>query len=80
MAELVVLNFKTAEGRFDALADWFKAVLGDTRAYDVCMKVEVTAAQVELCRAFLEGRGDANDIGIQVGAIASAREAPAVCF
>ena len=41
MAELVVLNFKAAEGKFDALADMFRAVLGDTRAYDGCRKVDV---------------------------------------
>ncbi len=29
MTELVVLNFKAAEGKFDALADMFRAVLGD---------------------------------------------------
>ena len=27
MAELVVLNFKAAEGKFDAVADMFRAVL-----------------------------------------------------
>ena len=41
MAELVVLNFKAAEGKFDALADMFRAVFGDTRAYDGCIKVDV---------------------------------------
>lgn len=41
MAELVVLNFKAAEGKFDALADMFRAVLDDTRAYDGCIKVDV---------------------------------------
>ena len=41
MAELVVLNFKAAEGKFDALADMFRAVLGDTRAYNGCIKVDV---------------------------------------
>ena len=41
MAELVVLNFKASEGKFDALADMFRAVLGDTRAYDGCIKVDV---------------------------------------
>ena len=34
MAELVVLNFKAAEGKFDAVADILSAVLGDTSAYD----------------------------------------------
>jgi quinol monooxygenase YgiN len=41
MTELVVLNFKAAEGNFDALATMFSAVLGDTRAYDGCIKVDV---------------------------------------
>lgn len=41
MTELVVLNFKAAEGKFDALGDMFRAVLGDTRAYDGCIKVDV---------------------------------------
>ena len=41
MTELVVLNFKAAEGKFDALGDMFRAVLGDTRAYDGCVKVDV---------------------------------------
>ena len=41
MAELVVLNFKASEGKFDALADMFRDVLGDTRAYDGCIKVDV---------------------------------------
>ena len=40
MAELVVLNFKAAEGKFYAVADMFRAVLGDTRAYDGCIKVD----------------------------------------
>jgi quinol monooxygenase YgiN len=41
MTELVVLNFKAAKGKFDALGDMFRAVLGDTRAYDGCVKVDV---------------------------------------
>ena len=41
MTELVVLNFKAAEGKFDALADMFRAVLGYTRAYVWCIKVDV---------------------------------------
>lgn len=41
MAELVVLNFKAAEGQFDALSNLFRAVLGDTRAFDGCIKVDV---------------------------------------
>ena len=32
MVQQVVLNFKAAEGKFDAEADMFRAVLGDTRA------------------------------------------------
>ena len=41
MGELVVLDFKAADGKFDALADMFRAVLGDTRSYDGCIKVDV---------------------------------------
>ena len=41
MAALVVKNFKAAEGKFDALGDFFKAVLGDTRAFAGCIKVDV---------------------------------------
>lgn len=41
MAELVTLNFKAADGKFDALADMFRAILGDTRSYDGCIKVDV---------------------------------------
>ena len=33
MAALVVINFKAAEGKFDALGDFFRAVLGDIRAF-----------------------------------------------
>ena len=41
MAALVVKNFKAAEGKFVALGDFFKAVLGDTRAFAGCIKVDV---------------------------------------
>ena len=41
MTALVVKNFKAAEGKFDALGDFFKAVLGDTRAFAGCIKVDV---------------------------------------
>lgn len=41
MTALVVKTFKAAEGKFDALGDFFKAVLGDTRAFDGCIKVDV---------------------------------------
>ena len=41
MAELVILNFKAAEGKFSSLLDLFNAVLTDTRAYDGCIKVDV---------------------------------------
>ena len=41
MGELVVLDFKAADGKFDALADMFRAVLGDTRSYDGCIKGDV---------------------------------------
>lgn len=40
MAQLVVLNFEAAEGKFDAVADMIRAVLGDTRAYNGCIKVD----------------------------------------
>ena len=41
MAALVVKNFKAADGKFEALANFFKDVLGDTRAFEGCMKVDV---------------------------------------
>ena len=41
MSALVVKNFKAAEGKFEALGDFFKEVLGDTRAYDGCIKIDV---------------------------------------
>ena len=41
MTALVVKNFRGAEGRFDALGDFFKAVLGDTRAFAGCINVDV---------------------------------------
>ncbi len=41
MTVLVVKNFKAAAGKFDALGDFFKAVLGDTRAFEGCIKVDV---------------------------------------
>ena len=41
MAVLVGLNFKAAEGKLYAVADMFRAVLGDTRAYAGCIKVDV---------------------------------------
>jgi len=40
-AALVVKNFKAAEGKFEALGDFFKAALGDTRSFDGCIKVDV---------------------------------------
>ena len=43
MTALVVKNFRAAEGRFDALGDFFKAVLGDTRAFAGCINVDVYA-------------------------------------
>ncbi len=43
MTDLVVLNFKAAEGQFDVLGDMFRAVLGDTRSYEGCLKVDVYA-------------------------------------
>ena len=41
MAALVVKNFKAAEGKFEALGNFFKDVLGDTRAFEGCLKVDV---------------------------------------
>ena len=43
MTALVVKNFKAAEGKFEALGDYFKLVLGDTRSLDGCIKVDVYA-------------------------------------
>ena len=34
MAALVVKNSKAADGKFDALGDFFKDVLGDTREFE----------------------------------------------
>ena len=41
MAALVVKNFEAAEGKFDALGDFFKGVLEDTRGFSGCIKVDV---------------------------------------
>ena len=41
MAALVVKNFKAADGKFEALGKFFKDVLGDTRAFEGCLKVDV---------------------------------------
>lgn len=41
MAALVVKNFKAADGKFEALGNFFKDVLGDTRAFEGCLKVDV---------------------------------------
>ena len=41
MAALVVKNFKAADGKFEALGDLFRDVLGDTRAFEGCLKVDV---------------------------------------
>ena len=43
MTALVVKNFRAAEGKFDALGDFFKAVLGDTHAFAGCINVDVYA-------------------------------------
>ena len=43
MTALVVKNFKAAEGKFEALGDYFKLVLEDTRSFDGCIKVDVYA-------------------------------------
>ena len=41
MAALVVKNFKAADGKFEPLGDFFKDVLGDTRAFEGCSQVDV---------------------------------------
>ena len=43
MAALVVKSFKAADGKFEALGDFFKDVLGDTREFEGCLKVDVYA-------------------------------------
>ena len=43
MAALVVKNFRAAEGKFDAVGDFFRAVLGDTREFERCLRVDVYA-------------------------------------
>ena len=43
MTALVVKNFKAAEGKFEALGNYFEVVLGDTRSFDGCIKVDVFA-------------------------------------
>ena len=46
MTALVIKNFKAAEGKFEALGNFFKAVLGDTRSFDGCVKVDVYADEL----------------------------------
>ena len=41
MTELVVLNFKAANGKFNDLAEMFRTILSDTRNYQGCIKVDV---------------------------------------
>ena len=41
MAALVVKNFQAADGKFEALGNFFKEVLGHTRALEGCLKVDV---------------------------------------
>lgn len=43
MAALVVKNLKTADGKSEALGDFLKAILGETRSFDGCVKVDVYA-------------------------------------
>ena len=43
MVALVVKNLKAAEGKFEALGDFLKAALGETRSFDGCVKVKVYA-------------------------------------
>lgn len=42
-ATLVVKNFMAAEGKFEQLGAWFGEILGDTRAFKGCIKVDVFA-------------------------------------
>ena len=37
----MIKNFKAAEGNFEALGDFFKDVLVDTRAFEGCSQVDV---------------------------------------
>ena len=41
MAKLVVKNFKAADSKFEVLGDLFWEVLGDTRTFEECLKVDV---------------------------------------
>ena len=43
MAALVVKNLKAADGKSEALGDFLKAILGETRYFDGCVKVDVYA-------------------------------------
>ena len=54
MTALVVKNFRAAEGRFDALGDFFKAVLGDTRAFAGCINVDVYADESAVSYTLVE--------------------------
>ena len=42
-AALVVKNFKAADGKFIELGAFFREILGDTRAFKGCIKVDVFA-------------------------------------
>ena len=54
MTALVVKNFKAAAGKFDALGDFFKDVLGDTRAFVGCIKVDVYADESAASQTLVE--------------------------
>ena len=54
MTALVVKNFKAAEGKFEALGNFFKAVLGDTRSFDGCVKVDVYADELAATYTLVE--------------------------
>ena len=54
MTGLVVKTFRAAEGRFDALGDFFKAVLGDTRAFAGCINVDVYADESAVSYTLVE--------------------------
>ena len=43
MVALVVKHLKAAGGKFEALGDFLKAALGETRSFDGCVKVNVYA-------------------------------------
>ena len=54
MAALVVKRFKAADGKFEALGDFFEDVLGDTRAFEGCLKVDVYVDKSALTYTLIE--------------------------